>query len=538
MQFLAGRGQFGATDARRLTAIVAGSLIVFLLVSAWLLVRQPLDYYYDDALFYLQIGRSFAEGRGLEFARDIQTNGFHPAWMLVCAMIARIGDGDPWRMIAIVGVVTAGLAIAWSAVCWFGLKRHFAAATVGLGLIVAIPYALFAGVGMESPLAILLFAAFMVSGLGVVTTGTARSLMLAALFGGLTVFARIDLLFIIMPPAALLAWSEARRARSLGAFAARALPAFVLGVVPVAAWLAFNRVTFGAATPISGMLKLASASAHRQFPVLNGVVLLILAVVVATTALAALRWREPRQQFAVAIGIGQLLFVAYLFVAGHREAYAWYFVPLSASLALLVPAGISGAAIFGRRGIANDRRAMSALLLVGTVGLIVAASALLLRTTSRNSADATWFTGERSLGRVARANGIDTVLAFDLPGQLAFLDGLNVIAADGLTTNLRFQHELRQHGIAWLLATYHVRGIVAPRLEDPRWPASTCTDLYLNAIRFICETTPSGRRLRAIRFLSRLDGSAIGEVEVAGLRRLDIALDRKIDVYVLPRPPR
>jgi len=457
MSSLAGSGPIDRTTTRRLTAIIAGSVIVFMALAAWLIGRRPLDYFYDDGLFYLQIGRAFADGRGLEFTRGIQTNGFHPFWMLICAGIARVAAGDPWRMIAVTGAVTVIIDLAWATVSWFGLRRHFAPWTVGLGLLLAMPYAMFDGVGMESPLAILLFAAFTVAGLALVAMGSTRALLAAALFGGLTVFARLDLAFILLPPAVLLAWREVGRGawhgRGLARLSARVVPALVIGIAPVATWLAFNRLTFGAATPISGMLKLASAAGHRQFPVLNGMVVLLIAMTIVLTSLAALRWREPRQQFAVAIGLGQLLFVAYLFAAGHREAYAWYFVPLSASLAVTTPAALAGAArLVGR--FLPDAGPRPSVVLAGMFGVIIVSSALFLRTSARTGIQREWIVGDQALGRVARANGIDTVLAFDMPGQLAFLHGLNVIAADGLTTNYRFQQVLRQRGIGWLTGRF------------------------------------------------------------------------------------
>src|SRR6185312_1036654 len=57
---------------------------------ALVFIRQPSPFFADDSFFYLQVGRNFALGHGSTFNRLMQTNGYHPIWMLLCAGVYRV----------------------------------------------------------------------------------------------------------------------------------------------------------------------------------------------------------------------------------------------------------------------------------------------------------------------------------------------------------------------------------------------------------------------------------------------------------------
>jgi hypothetical protein len=57
---------------------------------AALFIRQPNPFFADDSFFYLVVGRNFALGHGSTFNRLMQTNGYHPIWMLLCAAVYRV----------------------------------------------------------------------------------------------------------------------------------------------------------------------------------------------------------------------------------------------------------------------------------------------------------------------------------------------------------------------------------------------------------------------------------------------------------------
>src|SRR6185437_4272037 len=63
-----------------------------LLTAAYavLFIRQPSPFFADDSFFYLQVGRNFALGYGSTFNRLMQTNGYHPIWMLMCAAVYKV----------------------------------------------------------------------------------------------------------------------------------------------------------------------------------------------------------------------------------------------------------------------------------------------------------------------------------------------------------------------------------------------------------------------------------------------------------------
>jgi hypothetical protein len=140
------------------------------------------------------------------------------------------------------------------------------------------------------------------------------------------------------------------------------------------------------------------------------------------------------------------------------------------------------------------------------------------------------FGSDDGLGSAARQQGIQRVFTFDRPGELAYLDGLSVVAADGLTTNLPFQKELEQGGLHWLLEHHAIDAIVLPK-PGGRYGSNLCDAFYLHALRFRC--APGTQAIERIELVSRLSGLALGTLGIAGLPRLVFSPARDLEVVVL-----
>ena len=63
---------------------------------------------------------------------------------------------------------------------------------------------------------------------------------------------------------------------------------------------------------------------------------------------------------------------------------------------------------------------------------------------------------ETGLSERARRASVQRVFAFDRPGELAFYEGLSVLA--GLTTNVVFQKQLAERGLDWALEEFRIPG--------------------------------------------------------------------------------
>ena len=101
-----------------------------LLTAAYavLFVRQPSPFFADDSFFYLQVGRNFALGYGSTFNRLMQTNGYHPIWMLLCAAVYRVFPESYCRPAHDCGVDCA------AEYCGAGGGGAIAASSAGTGL--------------------------------------------------------------------------------------------------------------------------------------------------------------------------------------------------------------------------------------------------------------------------------------------------------------------------------------------------------------------------------------------------------------------
>jgi hypothetical protein len=139
--------------------------------------------------------------------------------------------------------------------------------------------------------------------------------------------------------------------------------------------------------------------------------------------------------------------------------------------------------------------------------------------------------GADTLARRAMERSIERVFAFDRPGELAFLDDLSVLAADGLTTNIGFQRELIDHGIGWALDRFRIQAVVLPRLGG-RYGEEMCGHTYLASLRFLCGGGDP-KQISRIEAISRLNGASLGWLDLAGLPRLDVCPDEDLVVVLL-----
>jgi hypothetical protein len=143
----------------------------------------------DDAFYYLRIAARFGEARWPTFDGEHVTSGFHPLWLGVLVGLAKVVR-DPMLLGRAAIALSSALLLA---ACWiFGRTvKRLAGAELAAGVTVfllgAVGVARIGLLGMESPLALLMLAAF----LHELHAGRRRAAILGAR-AGLAVHARLD----------------------------------------------------------------------------------------------------------------------------------------------------------------------------------------------------------------------------------------------------------------------------------------------------------------------------------------------------------
>jgi len=256
--------------------------------------HAPFRYFTSDTYYYLIVARNAARTGLFSFDGERPTNGFHPLWQALLALL------DKGCLLAGVSelafcylVVILGACLTMLAVVVIGrtirrargsLPAAFALLPVGLYALLLAPAWIWAqdvrrnfstaegplplqGTlwsyvnGMESGLALLAFAIFM----AVATMGpprTARAAGLLGLAGAFAVLARLDQVFVA--GAVLAVWSV-----RLGAAEGRASFGRIVAIgagmgAPIAVYLLLNLSYCGVAFPVSGAAKFTFAAAGRS----------------------------------------------------------------------------------------------------------------------------------------------------------------------------------------------------------------------------------------------------------------------------------
>jgi hypothetical protein len=262
-------------------ALLAAGLVYFALLHRplpWLLGVVP-----DDAYYYLQTARHLARTGASTFDGINPTNGYHPAWMLLMTLAAKM---FPDRVGLLMACLTATFALHLAAsLCLVAVLRHDLTpfwAWVGGACWLANPEPLFLALqGVEASLylftltlLLLVYRARLVPRLrfsALSAEGPALPAGILVLFGlclSLCFLARTEaaLLAVIAIAHLLLATRRAHPLHPflpcLRAFAATG-GAFLAGILP---WFLYSYLATGAVLQRSGAMKLLwAAEAHAHF---------------------------------------------------------------------------------------------------------------------------------------------------------------------------------------------------------------------------------------------------------------------------------
>jgi len=239
--------------------------------------RGAFAYLSGDALYYFVVARNIVERGIVSFDQFHPTNGFHPLWQVIAALLYWPYALTGWSSGAyLVIVVVASVAILSAALCLVYWALHRAYGRVGI-LFLLFPTGIYGMVGyyflpspfgalpafangMESSVLLLSYAAFLLA----ITQYLRAPTMMGAIAIGLTLGAvslsRLDhtLLAVAAVPAMALCalhkperWAIVRHAVIAGAIVAAMLGLYLL----------WSRLYVGSWLPVSGVIKAESPGA-------------------------------------------------------------------------------------------------------------------------------------------------------------------------------------------------------------------------------------------------------------------------------------
>lgn len=379
----------------------------------------------DDAWFYLQIGRNLALGHGSTFDGTTFTNGYHPLWGWLVALVGLLVGGERG------GMLTGSLLlqVGFATITLVGLQRVADRAGFAFPSTVVVAVLLTQitdkGWMSEGLLTAALHTAVLWS------WSRADRPARTGLFVGLLLLARLDTAFFV-GVLGLLTLREPRRLLSVvGVSAAVFLP-----------WVTWTLITTGHVVPVSGATK-------STFPVPDVVDLHgKLGTTGLLTTLGALlavglasRLGGDRARILGVLGGGAVLHAVYvgLFTAPRWStdvAYYW----ITGTLATGLTMGELLRVYLDRLpSLAAHRSRVVAGLLLLTAGAGVGRAWQGLAA----GPDPVVLLAEW----IAENEPRSVLLVLDAPGRLAWFSGRPVLAADGLTQDYGFAASVRERGM-------------------------------------------------------------------------------------------
>jgi hypothetical protein len=448
-----------------------------------LLARLPADQLItivpDDAYFYLKTAWHVASGHGSTFDGLNATNGYHPLYLGVLAVLSAIVPLQGLDGLRAVLWLDAACTIAWFGVMALvarrlGWTRWETWALMGL----LLPLAAIGETGMEVNLLLPLAWGFVALSAGPGLT-PAREWQAGAV-GALACLARLDSiafvgLVALGSASARYGWPWPSWRPPIAALVRLVGPS-VLALGGFAVW---NAVVFGHPSTVSSWLK---AGAQPELAAIGGaldlspqtLVLLLTAVTSAAAVLRAVQTRRAADLPLAALGLWAAIYVVAMTVLLRGGLEAWYY-PLPVSAAVVAGVGVM------RGLLARDARPLNAVLLAGALLGVVAAGLALRIQLGRGW----YFADGLAMGRWIddRLPAPARVFQVDNSGIVAYFAERAVINGDGLINGWDYQRALRAGRLPEYLASLNVEYLVfdeadattAPEVAVPLWNAPAVT---------------------------------------------------------------
>lgn len=489
-------------------------LLAAILVYAATLIARPEPFLADDCYFYYQIGYNFAHGLGSTFNEVTLANGYHPLWMLVCAAVFATGVGKPLGLHLIAAVIVA-LNVGVLALLW-GALRRIGVTHWQLSAALLIAFLFTTQLGSEGALSGFFLSATLYAGVALVQRFSASQFVLTNVLLDLSVLSRLDNVFICaLIGAALLVFAlrQRRISQLIWPFAAAGLlHAAILG-----SYLATNLIFFDSLLPVSGMIKNNENDAHTLFSNVGSVGRMALPAIVACLsfllATAYRKYRDLLNYLLLPFALGVLIHAIHItFFMSNETQWSWYYTSWTILACVLL--AIVAEEIVARAGLDASRlRAIELGLLAATCAIALARVASSVPRALARPSDAPWVAELEAA--VPAKNGVKRILTFDLPGRLAYFSSMQVVAADGLTQDLKFQRDIAREGMRDYLANRDIKVFVGlPLVVDPAADPKYCDKMYNGSTRFTCDGPPRQKTPEKVEFYARLPFKQVGEMNL------------------------
>ena len=160
----------------------------------------------DDAYYYFKVAQNISEGHGSTFDGINKTNGYHPLWMLVCIPIFALARFDLVLPLRVLLLVMAGLQVSTAILLYRLLGKIFAPS---IGALAALYWVFNFDIlvnlymqGLESGIAaffvvLLIYKLYQFETTWRKSNDTQRQLVSLGILGALTIFSRLDLIFLV-----------------------------------------------------------------------------------------------------------------------------------------------------------------------------------------------------------------------------------------------------------------------------------------------------------------------------------------------------
>ena len=345
-------GMAETTEARRsrLSSYICGALLA---ISAAVALSRPftshqrwMSFVQDDFFYYLKVAQNIVAGKGSTFNGIVQTNGYHPLWLLVITAIVWLGVVDNGLLVFV--ALTSWIAAMAMYYFAFRLLTRSKVEPVFSAIV-----ALYVGVfslhlfqyGMEATLAtpLMMYVILRVRELDEDEAPSAGYFLGFGLAVSAMILSRLDTA-LFAATLAILAVMVSRRTRQ----AVKAGSGWLLiGLLPVPLYLLVNRLYFGTWMPISGIakgIKIDHGFTDTAWVCLVNVSLMQkIHVAIIAVALLALPWVWSRLGPGTKILTAATLLFPFLYTftlswLSDWPLWLWYFYDLRPALcvALLV----------------------------------------------------------------------------------------------------------------------------------------------------------------------------------------------------------
>ncbi len=247
-------------------------LLLAVLPQVYISLSNPntiLDWYNsDDGFYYFQAARNLAEGYGFTFDRINPTNGFHPLWLFLITPVFALAQGDILLPLRVLMLLSA-LISAGGAILIYRLLQQQGAAWAGalaglLWIVVPRIHDLVLHSGTEAGLNALCLLLFWAALVGTPASKDGRlnlrGLLALGGWASLAVLARLDNVFFVAAGGlwlGLRSWRPPVERDNPWAWRFQVAIAFLAPLaLTLSAYLSWNLLAFGTATPVSGQVKL------------------------------------------------------------------------------------------------------------------------------------------------------------------------------------------------------------------------------------------------------------------------------------------